>query len=135
MKGLFASSPRYVVVSALCTALNISLFIALDRMAVHYWVAVLISAAILIPLSYSLHLAWTFRVDGRAGTFARYAGTQIINTPVALVLFFVLIDRLGLEMRWAAPLVTALMFFYNLLSSYWAIALRQPSALSVKEFL
>jgi len=111
-------------------ALNVGLLIMADRLAVHYALAVLISAGLLIPLSFLLHLTWTYRVNGAATNFARYCGTQIVNTPIALFLFFILIDGLGLAMHRVAPIVTALMFLYNFLSSYWAIALSQPRASS-----
>lgn len=126
MRRLIASSPRYLAVSVLCMVLNVGLLIALDRVGIHYIVAVLVSAAVLIPLSYALHLVWTYRVEPGARSFARYAGTQIVNTPISILLFFVIFDRLGLAMQLAAPIVIALMFLYNFLSSFWAIALLKP---------
>jgi putative flippase GtrA len=104
--------------------LNSALLIALDRASIHYALAVIISAAVLIPLSYSLHLLFTYRVQRVPGSFVRYAATQLVNTPVAIVLLFVIHARAGLPMPLAAPLVIGLMFLYNLMSSFWAIALR-----------
>lgn len=127
MNALVASSPRYLAVSAACVAFNTLLLIALDRAGVHYAPAVVISALVLIPLSYALHLTVTYRVAPGAARLARYAAAQIVNTPIALVLFFLIHDRAGLPMAWAAPAVMALMFLYNLTSSYWAIARRAPS--------
>lgn len=126
MSRLLASSPRYLAVSALCMALNAALLIELDRLGVHYAVSVLVSAAALIPSSYALHVFWTYRMTGRETRFRRYFATQIVNTPIALLLLFVIHDRLGIAMIWAAPVVIFLMFLYNFLSSFWAIALVKP---------
>lgn len=128
MNRLIASSPRYLAVSVLCMVLNAVLLIALDRAGVHYVISVLVSAAVLIPLSYAIHVVWTYRVEGGGRSFGRYSATQIVNTPIALFLFFIIHDRLALAMEWAAPIVIALMFLYNFLSSFWAIVLRKPHA-------
>ncbi|WBH15116.1 GtrA family protein [Sphingomonas radiodurans] len=123
MKALLSSSPRYLAVSVTCMTLNIALLVALDRVGVHYGLAVIASALVLIPLSYALHLAITYRTQPGAGSFARYAAAQIVNTPVAILLFFLIRDCAGVAMVWAAPAVIGLMFLYNITSSFWAIAL------------
>ncbi|WP_296220392.1 GtrA family protein [uncultured Sphingomonas sp.] len=127
LHGLFASSPRYLAVSGFCVALNVALLVALDRLGLHYTVAVIAAALVLIPTSYALHLALTYRVASGADTFLRYAGAQLINVPAGMLLFFLLRDCAGLPMVWAAPVVTGLMFLYNLTSSFWAIAMRRPA--------
>lgn len=124
MNALLASSPRYLTVSIICVVLNMMLLVSLDQAGIHYTVAVLVSALVLIPTSYALHLAVTYRVAPRIGSFLRYAATQLVNTPAAIVLFFLIRDRAGLPMIWAAPTVTALMFLYNITSSFWAISYR-----------
>lgn len=124
MNRLLAASPPYLVVSALCMGLNVVLFIVLEASRVHYAITVAISAMLLIPLSYSLHRSFTYRVEGGLHSFLRYAGAQVVNSPIALVLFYLVHDRLALPMVWAAPLITALMFAYNFLSSFWALAPR-----------
>lgn len=121
MNALLSSSPRYLAVSMFCMALNIVLLVTLDRIGVHYALAVIVSAVVLIPLSYALHLMITYRAEPRAASFARYAGAQMINTPMALALFFLIHDCAGLAMIWTAPAVTGLMFLYNIASSFWAI--------------
>lgn len=124
MNALLASSPRYLTVSIICVVLNMMLLVSLDQAGIHYTVAVLVSALVLIPTSYALHLVVTYRVAPRIGSFLRYAATQLVNTPAAIVLFFLIRDRAGLPMIWAAPTVTALMFLYNITSSFWAISYR-----------
>ena len=126
MKRLLTSSPRYLAVSALCMMLNVGLLISFARIGVHYVISVLVSGAVLIPISYVLHQAWTYRVEGGRTSFGRYFGAQIVNSPIALLLFFIVYDRAGLAMEWAAPTVIATMFVYNFLSSFWAIALWKP---------
>jgi putative flippase GtrA len=124
VNALLASSPRYLTVSIICVVLNMMLLVSLDQAGIHYTVAVLVSALVLIPTSYALHLVVTYRVAPRIGSFLRYAATQLVNTPAAIVLFFLIRDRAGLPMIWAAPTVTALMFLYNITSSFWAISYR-----------
>jgi putative flippase GtrA len=74
MNRLLASSPRYLAVSAGCMLFNIALLIGLDRLGVHYAIAVLVSASILIPLSYVLHVWVTYHAAAAEGSFARYVG-------------------------------------------------------------
>ena len=128
MNRLLAASPRYLLVSGLCMGLNVVLFIVLEALHVHYVISVAISAMVLIPLSYVLHRSFTYRVEGGRRSFLRYAGAQLVNSPIALVLFFLVHDRLALPMFWAAPLVIMLMFAYNFLSSFWALALGRAQA-------
>lgn len=129
MQRLLASSPRYVLVALFCVLLNNAFLIGLDMLGIHYVLSVIASALLLIPLSYWLHLHFTYRVEGGQRSFWRYAGVQIVNTPAALLLFFLIHDLAGLPMMAAAPLITLLMFLYNFLGSFWAILLgRKPSA-------
>jgi putative flippase GtrA len=127
-----ASAPRYLVVSGGCVVLNTLLLIGLDEAGVHYALGVVLSALVLIPLSYVLHLTVTYRTQGGLGSFGRYAAAQIVNTPVALVLMFLIHGQAGLPMTVAAPAVIGLMFLYNLTTSFWAIALRDPAKLPRK---
>lgn len=124
MTRLLSTSPRYLAISLICFVLNTALLIGLDRVGVHYVGSVIVSGFVLTLVSYRLHIVWTFRVDGNTVTFARYALAQSVNTPIALALMFVFYDRMGLTMAIAAPAVILLMFLYNFLSSYWAIAVR-----------
>lgn len=124
MRRLWACTPRYLMVGAGCALFNAVLLIALDGAGIHYAPATAISGMVLIPLSYALHARVTYRVAKGSDSFLRYAATQAVNTPVALVLFYLVRDLAQIAMVWAAPAVIGLMFLYNLSSSYWAIALR-----------
>jgi putative flippase GtrA len=121
VKALLASGPRYVAIAAICVVLNNLLLIGLDAIGVHYVLTVITSAILLIPLSYWLHVRFTYRLEGGQHSFWRYAGVQIVNTPVALLLFFLIHDLGGVPMALAAPLITVLMFLYNFGGSFWAI--------------
>ena len=121
MKAMFASGPRYLVIAATCVLLNNTFLIGLDALGVHYVITVIASAMLLIPLSYWLHLRFTYRLEGGQRSFWRYAGVQAVNTPAALALFFLIHDLAGLPMTAAAPLITVLMFLYNFSGSFWAI--------------
>lgn len=115
---------HYTAVSLFCVLFNNVLLIALDAAGIHYGAAVLISAAVMIPLSYALHCTLTFAAEPGWRAFVRYFGVQIVNTPVAWLLFLLIHDWGGLAMLFAAPVVTGLLFLWNFLTSGWAIAPR-----------
>jgi putative flippase GtrA len=124
--------PAYLAVSVTCVLLNNALLIALDRLSVHYVLSVLISAAVMIPFSFGLHARFTYAVEPSAASFARYASVLIVNTPMAWLLFFIIHDRGGLAMTFAAPIVTGILFVWNFAASDWAIA-AQPRGHFVKD--
>ncbi len=117
-------APRYTAVSLFCVLFNNALLIAFDAAGIHYSAAVLISAGVMIPLAYALHCTLTFAVEPGWRAFARYFGVQIVNTPMAWLLFLLIHDWGGLPMLIAAPVVTGLLFPWNFFSSGWAIVPR-----------
>ena len=123
MRTLASTGPAYLAVSVACVVLNNAFLIAVDTLGVHYILNVIASALVMIPLSYVLHLNFTYKVSHEDRGFWRYALVQIVNTPAALALFFLIHDLGGLAMIWAAPIITVLMFIYNFVSSYWAVVL------------
>jgi putative flippase GtrA len=116
--------PRYIAVSLFCVLFNTILLISLDWAGLHYGASVLISAAVLIPLSYALHCTFTFAAEPGWRAFWRYAAAQIVNTPLAWLLFLLIHDWGALPMVFAAPLVIGLLFLWNFFTSGWAIAWR-----------
>lgn len=120
------TSSVYVAVSLFCVLFNNLLLIWLDYLSVHYTLSVLISAAIMIPLSFFLHARFTYAVEPTSGAFWRYASVLIWNTPAAWLLFLIIHDRGGLAMIYAAPVVTVILFVWNYLASAWAIIARRP---------
>jgi putative flippase GtrA len=124
-----ARPPRssiYVAVSAFCVLFNNLLLICLDRVHVHYSVSVLISAAVMIPLSFFLHARFTYAVELTSSAFWRYASVLVCNTPAAWLLFLVIHDLGGLPMLYAAPVVTLILFIWNYILTGWAMVMRQP---------
>lgn len=117
-------APRYTAVSLFCVLFNNVLLIALDAAGIHFSIAVLISAAVMIPLSYALHCTLTFAAEPGWRAFGRYFAVLIVNTPIAWLLFLLIHDWGGLPMLFAAPVVTGLLFVWNFLSSNWAMAPR-----------
>lgn len=123
--------PRYTAVSLFCVLFNNVLLIALDAGGVHYGAAVLISAAVMIPLSYTLQRLFTFAAEPGWAAFARYAAVQLVNTPIAWLLLLLIHDWGSLPMLFAAPLVTGLLFVWNFFTSGWAIAPRAAAKSSL----
>jgi len=126
MSNPLASAPKYALVGAAFAVLNMLLIILLDRVGIHYVVSILIAAATLIPLSYWPHVRFTYQVNPGFGSFLRYIGTQLVNTPITIVLMFVATEWLGMPVSIATPAVLLTLFILNLFSSYWAIVLHRP---------
>jgi len=119
-------APRYFGVSAVCLLINNALLILLDAAGVHYAISVLISAALMIPLSFGLQSRFTFAAAGAWPGFLRYAAVMIVNTPLAWLLLWALHGEAGLPMLYASPLMTGILFVWNYLASGWAILARSP---------
>ncbi|MBC2670901.1 GtrA family protein [Novosphingobium piscinae] len=125
MARLRSLGPRYLVASALCFVTNNVLLLLLARAGMHYAPAVGIAICFMIPFSYVVHSGFTYRVGTGAGSFARYAAGQVVNAPVAILIYALLCDGLGLAATVATPVVTVVMVMWNFLCSYWALARRQ----------
>ena len=117
-------APRYFGVSAACLLINNALLILLDAAGIHYVISVLISAAVMIPLSFLLQSRFTFAAVGAWPGFFRYAAVMIVNTPLAWLLLWALHGQAGLPMLYASPLMTGILFVWNYLASGWAILAR-----------
>jgi putative flippase GtrA len=125
MRRLLATSPRYLAVSGGCFLTSNGLLLGMAAAQIHYVWAVVISNLVMTPLSYLLHLRFTYRVAARPASFWRYALAQAVNMPGNWLLYWIFVTRLGLGMAAATPLVTGTMFLWNFTSSFWAIVLRR----------
>lgn len=125
---LLLRGPRYLAVTLFCFVFNNVLLLALSRMGLHYVWCVLISIAVMIPLSYWLHARYTFGTSCEHTTFVRFAAAQALNIPVSLVLFYLLRDRLNLSMNIAVPLSTSVMFAWNFVAAWWALQASQRTS-------
>ena len=128
MRSVLARGRRYISVAAVCIAVNNVLLIALDAAGIYYGLSVILSAIVMIPLSYILHLRLTFAVDRNWSAFWRYAAVMIVNTPIAWLLLWAIHDKGDLPMAWAAPIITAILFIWNYVASSWAILARRAKA-------
>lgn len=114
-------APRYIAVSLICVLVNNALLIGLDAVNVHYILSVLVSAAVMIPLSFTLQARITFRTNPEWSKFGRYFGVMIVNTPCAWAILWAVHDRGGVAMIYASPITIGLLFVWNYLGSGWAI--------------
>jgi putative flippase GtrA len=128
MLSALARGPRYVGVAAVCIAVNNALLIALDAAGIYYGLSVILSAIVMIPLSYSLQLRLTFRGEPSWPAFGRYAAVMLVNTPLAWLLLWLIHDKGSLPMVWAAPIITFILFIWNYVASGWAILARRTKA-------
>ncbi|MEY2942707.1 MAG: hypothetical protein RLY97_721 [Pseudomonadota bacterium] len=128
MPRLFATAPRYLAISLFCFLFNNALLLLLAHGRLHYVLAVGLSFSILTPLSYGLHMAFTYRIARGWASFTRYVAAQAVNLPAAILLYFLLCNLGGISMFWATPLVTLTMFAWNFTSSFWAAYSRKVSS-------
>ncbi|MDI1294865.1 MAG: GtrA family protein [bacterium] len=131
MNGLLRRGPRYIAISLFCMALSNTILIGMDRAGFSYSAGVLISAAILIPVGFLLQARVTFAVPLRWDAFFRYAGALSLNVPLSWLALFLIHDLGGLDMLWAAPISTILLFLWTYLTSSWALAARRPLARTI----
>lgn len=118
-------APRYIGVSLICVLINNALLIGLDAVGVHYVLSVLVSAAVMIPLSFALQARLTYRTISDRGQFGRYFAVMIVNTPCAWAILWAIHDRGGLPMIYASPIMIALLFLWNYFGTGWAILRRR----------
>jgi len=126
---LVALVGRFYSVGLLCALLHNAIMIGGDWLGLHYVAASFVSFAIVVPVGYLLHSAWTFP-DARRGTvsFARYNLTMALNLPLSLAGMFVLVDLAGLGVPLAAPAVTVMLAAFNFVGGRWALRARRAQS-------
>jgi putative flippase GtrA len=110
-----------VAIAIVCVLVNNVLLITLDWLSVRSAPSVLISAVVMIPLSFGLHARLTYAVQPTWAAFRRYAAVLIVNTPLAWLLLLAIHDLGKMPMIYAAPIVTLLLFLWNFSASTWAL--------------
>ena len=130
LKRLARWTPRYLLVSLICFACSNALLIGFDALGVPYWATLLLNALILIPLGFLLQALVTFAVPLTWRAFGRYGLVFLPNTPIALLLLWMIRDRLDQPMTVAAPVVTVAMILWNYCGSIWALHRRKPVAVN-----
>jgi putative flippase GtrA len=123
---------RYVLVAGLCALLYNGMMIGLDRLGVQYAISQAATALLLLPTGYLLQGRFTFGASRNWYHFIRYSAALLTNYPVAVATLWVLCDGLRLDMLWAAPMSTFVLFIWNYLTSAWAF-LRRNEAESCRE--
>lgn len=124
MTGILQRGPRYFAVSAFCLGLSNVILIGADRLGLSSGAGVLLSAALLIPVGFLLQARLTFAVPLNWHAFFRYAAALMLNVPLSWLLLYGLHDVGGLDMLWAAPVSTGLLFLWTYMTSRWALARR-----------
>jgi putative flippase GtrA len=122
-------SMRYAGVSGCCALANNALLIGLDFIGLRALCCVMISAAVMIPLAYTLHTQWTFDTAPGRASFIRYAAISLLNLPASALLILLLRDGMQLPMIVIAPTVTIVLFCLNFFSARWSIGQAQDRPL------
>lgn len=126
MNAHLRRSPRYIMVSLFCMGLSNVILVVADRGGLSSAGAVLLSAAILIPVGYLLQTWVTFAVRPGHVAFLRYAAGLALNVPLSWLILFLSHDLAGIDMILAAPLATILLFFWTYFVSNWALSRQRP---------
>lgn len=125
--AFLAPVPRYTGIALFCMILHNAIMIGLDALGVNYLWCQIASAIVLLPTGYLLLSRQAFRVTRSWQGFVRYSGALITNFPVQFALIWLLRGRMALPMAVAAPVTTALLYLWNYMTSYWALARRTPA--------
>jgi putative flippase GtrA len=121
---------RYCAVSAFCLIVHNGIMIGLDALGFHYVVCQAASATVLLPTGYLLQAWFTFGADRSPRGFLRYSAMLITNFPVALLVLWLLRDRLGLPMVWASPISTVVLICWNYATTLLAFSRLAGAALA-----
>ena len=117
---------RYLIVGAVCAALNNILLIGADWVGLHYSAAIALTIAITLPIAYFSHALWTFSSQISIQSFARFVAGSFSSVVVAAALVAGLRGWIGMPMLFAAPIATILMVLYNFVMTRWAVSNRKP---------
>ena len=117
-----ASRPaRYLVVGAICAAAHNLVMIAGDALGGHYLPLSFLSFALVTPLGYALHTAFTFREPRSVSSFLRFASGVAAGFPISLAAMAFFCSLLQLPVVVAAPAATLVLLVWNYASAHWAI--------------
>lgn len=116
-----ARAGRYLVVGAVCAGVWNSVIVLGDWLGAHYALAAAAAFVILAPLGYSLHVAFTFKERASWRGFLVFTSGLAAGFPISLAVVAILCSGLGLRPAIAAPISTAVMFFYNYALTHWAV--------------
>jgi putative flippase GtrA len=127
--AILGRGPRYLAVSLFCVLVNNLILIGFDKIGIHYGYSILASMAVLIPMGYVMQAKLTFSTSLNMRSLRRYALALIFNGPLSYLLLWFLHVLLRIDMIFAAPICTVILFLWNYLISNWAIRDR-PSLFS-----
>ena len=112
--------PRFLVIGALCAALNNALIIGLVWTGFDPLAASLLAFPPVLALGFMLHSLLTFEATMSAAAFWRYALAMAMNFPAWSASLFIFCDLFGAPIAFAAPMTTLLLVVWNFRSARWA---------------
>jgi putative flippase GtrA len=113
---------RYVGVGAICAVLNNIFLIAIVGMGFGYLPGLMIVCLPMLVIGFALHTILTFEVKPTARAFLRYSLAMFANYPMWIASLFMLCDVMKLPIFIASPAGSLFVFFWNYVSTDWAIA-------------
>lgn len=113
---------RYARVGAICAVLNNIFLIAIVGTGFGYLPGLMIVGLPMLVIGFALHTILTFEVKLTATAFLRYSLAMLANYPMWIASLFILCDVMKLPIFIASPAGTLFVFFWNYVSTHWAIA-------------
>lgn len=102
-------SLKFLMVGAFCALLNVVIqYVSVELLGLHYVAGILLSFAVLVPLSFVLHKNMTFRVQGKLSwqRFALYTAQWIVMLALNIAVMALLLEMLHLPYAVALALGT-----------------------------
>ena len=120
-RPLLQQSYRYLAGGAFCAVLHNVIMIGVANQGVGYPIALVISVAIMTPIGYAIHCAYTFEERYSWNRLRRFLGAAAAAFWICAALMFLLCTVLRLPVIIASPIATVAMFLWNFMSARWAI--------------
>jgi putative flippase GtrA len=108
---------RYMVIACFCAVSNNIIMIAGDCAGADYPIMTLVSFMILTPVAYALHTFFTFTKQFSAISLLRFSSATALGLPLSLFSMAIWCTLLKLPVFIAAPITTAVLFFWNYASA------------------
>lgn len=125
----FVGLTRFGGVGGLCALLNfVILYVGTSLLHAHYLVSAIVSFALLTPLSYLLHKAFSFRdrQPAAGGQFALYLINLVLSVAANLGLMIVFVELARMNYLVSAFLATTVIFTGSYAANaFWVFRARQ----------
>jgi putative flippase GtrA len=114
-------SSRYLAGGIVCALLHNIIMIGTSAYGLPYPPGLVLSFAIVTPIGYLIHSAYTFEEACSSRRLQRFLAGAASGFLVSAALMALFCSGLGLPVAIATPIATVLLFFWNFALARWAI--------------